>query len=49
MHVFQTAGVPPKRGVTILPTIGCTRNSRKALVNRANEKINNTGTAALRD
>jgi hypothetical protein len=31
MHVFQTAGDPPRRGRTILPIIGWMRNSRLAL------------------
>jgi hypothetical protein len=31
MHVFQTAGVPPRNGRTIFASIGCTQKSRKAL------------------
>src|SRR3990170_7029922 len=31
MHVFQTAGVPPRRGNTILANIGWTKNNRLAL------------------
>src|SRR5947207_1316970 len=42
MQVFQTAGVPPSSGSTILPTIGCTKNSRKALVNRVRAKRRDT-------
>src|SRR5205085_1297955 len=38
MQVFHTAGDPPSRGRTILPTIGCTRNSRNALTNSVSEK-----------
>src|SRR5262245_10197986 len=38
MQVLQTAGVPPKRGRTILPTIGCTRNKRNALTKRVAAK-----------
>jgi hypothetical protein len=33
MHVFHTAGVPPSSGRIILPTIGCTTNSRAAPTN----------------
>src|SRR5262249_2711967 len=38
MHVFQTAGVPPKSGRIILPINGCTRNSSKALQKRVKAK-----------
>ena len=34
---FQTAELPPYLGSTILPTMGWTRNSSAALVNRASE------------
>jgi hypothetical protein len=30
MHVFQTAGVPPRRGSTIFANIGCTAKRRTA-------------------
>src|SRR5438067_447108 len=33
MQVFHTAGVPPRGGSTILPTIGCTRNRSVAPAN----------------
>src|SRR5256885_1630703 len=33
MHVFHTAGVPPRSGSIILPTSGSTRNSNAALKN----------------
>src|SRR5262245_40121392 len=33
MQVFQTAGVPPSSGSTILAIIGCTRNSNDELRN----------------
>ena len=36
MHVFHTAGVPPRRGKIILPTIGCTKNKSPALMNKVN-------------
>jgi hypothetical protein len=42
MHVFQTAGVPPRRGKTILANIGWTENKRKALRNRV---LTNNGTS----
>src|SRR5690349_7280987 len=32
MQVFHTAGVPPRSGRIILPTMGSTRNSKVALV-----------------
>ena len=32
MQVFQTAGVPPRYGSSILPIIGCTKNSSAALM-----------------
>src|SRR5262245_8875586 len=38
MHVFQTWGVPPRRGRTSLPIMGWTRNSKKALTNRVAAK-----------
>src|SRR5262245_59760265 len=46
MHVFQTAGVPPRSGRTIFPTIGWTRNSRVALTKSVRPK--RVGTARLR-
>src|SRR5262245_2281937 len=46
MQVFQTAGVPPRRGRTIFPTIGWTRNRRVALTNRVTP--NSFGTRQLR-
>ena len=33
MHVLHTAGVPPRSGRIILPTIGCTTNSSVAPTN----------------
>src|SRR6516165_8840618 len=38
MHVFQTAGVPPKSGSTILANIGWTRKSSVALRKRVAAK-----------
>jgi hypothetical protein len=38
MHVFHTAGVPPRRGKIILPTIGSTRKRNPALTKRVKEK-----------
>ncbi len=40
MHVFQTAGVPPSRGSTILANIGWTRNSSVALTSSVRAKKN---------
>jgi hypothetical protein len=37
--VFQTAGAPPNRGKTILANIGWIKKSKKALRNKAIEKI----------
>jgi hypothetical protein len=42
MQVFQTAGVPPNRGRTILAIMGCTRNRRNALKKRDIAKSVNT-------
>jgi hypothetical protein len=42
MQAFQTAGLPPRSGSTIFPTIGWTMNSSDALTNKV--KANNTGT-----
>jgi hypothetical protein len=39
MHVFQTAGVPPSMGKTILANMGCTQKRRVALKKRAKVKI----------
>jgi hypothetical protein len=33
MHALHTAGVPPRRGRTILPIIGCTTKRSVALTN----------------
>ena len=41
MHVFQTMGVPPKSGSTILANIGSIQNSSVALVNRVTAKNSN--------
>src|SRR5262245_51442202 len=38
MQVFHTCGVPPSFGKIILPIIGCTRNSKKALTKRVMAK-----------
>jgi hypothetical protein len=38
MQVFQTAGVPPRRGRTMRETIGCTAKRRVAEVNRVAAK-----------
>jgi hypothetical protein len=38
MHVFQTAGVPPKRGRIILAIIGWIKNSSRALTKSVMEK-----------
>jgi hypothetical protein len=40
MQVFQTAGVPPRRGSIILATIGWTKKRRVALVNKVMAKRN---------
>jgi hypothetical protein len=37
MQVLHTAGVPPRSGRIILPTIGCTTNSNVALTKRVTE------------
>ncbi len=34
MQVFQTWGVPPRRGKIILPIMGCRTKSKKALPNK---------------
>jgi hypothetical protein len=34
MHVFHTAGVPPRRGNSIFAIIGCTEKSNAALTNK---------------
>ena len=46
MQVFHTAGVPPSSGSTMRPNIGCTRNSRNALVKMA--AVNTASTARPR-
>jgi hypothetical protein len=33
MQVFQTCGVPPRRGKIILPIMGWTKKSKNALTN----------------
>jgi hypothetical protein len=38
MQVFHTAGVPPRWGRIIFPTIGCTSNKRVALTNSVKAK-----------
>src|SRR5262245_50580951 len=43
MQVFQTCGVPPSLGRIILPIIGCTKNSRKALTKRVPAKNSSKG------
>jgi hypothetical protein len=47
MHVFHTAGVPPRSGSIILAIIGCTTNSREELRNSvsANRKTMHPQTA----
>src|SRR5437867_11543457 len=40
MQVFQTAGLPPKYGSTILPIIGWSRKSRAALTKSVIAKRN---------
>src|SRR5687767_6904692 len=45
MQVFHTAGEPPSSGSTILPNIGCTRNSSPALVNTAAVNVASSGSA----
>ena len=39
MATDHTAGVPPKRGSTILVNIGCTRNRSAALTKMAATKV----------
>jgi hypothetical protein len=46
MQVFHTAGVPPRSGRIIFPTMGWTRNSRVALTNIV--RPNSFGTRRLR-
>ena len=38
MHVFQTAGVPPKRGRIMAPNMSSMKNSKAALRNSVAEK-----------
>lgn len=46
MQVVQTAGVPPRRGNTILPIMGCTKKSRVADTNRVKANKKSTGDSA---
>src|SRR5438552_18213461 len=43
MQAFQTAGLPPSSGSTILPTIGWTMNSSDALTNSVTANSSGTG------
>jgi hypothetical protein len=49
MQVFQTAGVPPRRGKIILAIMGWTRKSKVALTNKVKAKKNNTAASARRN
>jgi len=50
MHVFHTAGVPPRRGSSSLPIIGWTEKSRQALTSsvRAKRKVSRRRRAMTR-
>jgi hypothetical protein len=41
MQVFQTVGVPPSKGRSILAIIGCTQNKSSALTNKVVENSGN--------
>ena len=43
MHVFQTAGLPPRRGKSSLASIGCTRNSSAEPMNMVSVKTTASG------
>jgi hypothetical protein len=45
MQAFHTAGLPPKSGKTILPTMGWIMNNNEALTKSV--AANNRGTGAL--
>src|SRR5438552_13229663 len=47
MQVFQTSGVPPRRGSIILPTSGCTMNSSVALRKSVRANRSKTPTVLL--